>query len=57
VGDIRFDSETIPLPAQVMPVPGTYNLAVKIYWYKDLKALPVKSNGAAPTEYFETCSY
>ena len=51
-GDIRFDSETIPLSAQLTPVPGTYNLAIKLYWYGDQKALPVKSNGSAPTEYF-----
>jgi hypothetical protein len=49
-GDIRFDSHTLTLPADLAP--GRYEVGVKIYWYGDRKPLPVV--GAAPgrSDYF-----
>ncbi|MEP7289486.1 MAG: glycosyltransferase family 39 protein [Chloroflexota bacterium] len=50
LGEVRFDSATLTLPAN-LPA-GTYSLAVKIYYYVDQKPLPVTANGAARSEYF-----
>jgi uncharacterized membrane protein len=38
-GDLKYDTHTISLPTALAP--GTYRLAVKIYWYGDQEPLPV----------------
>ncbi len=44
-GDLRFDQAHLALPAALPP--GSYELAVKVYWYADLKPLPVNGSGAS----------
>jgi uncharacterized membrane protein len=51
-GDLKYDIHPIPLPAS-LPA-GTYQLAVKVYWYGDNQPLPVQTQpgaGAPPTDY------
>jgi 4-amino-4-deoxy-L-arabinose transferase-like glycosyltransferase len=51
-GDLKYDIHPIPIPDS-LPV-GTYQLAVKVYWYGDNQPLPVHTTsepGAPPTDY------
>ncbi|NLX10460.1 MAG: hypothetical protein GXY36_12455 [Chloroflexi bacterium] len=41
-GDLRFDLHRLPLPEGLSP--GTYRLAVKVYWYGDGQPLPVQQD-------------
>jgi hypothetical protein len=49
-GDIRFDSHTLTLPANLPP--GRYDVGVKIYWYGDRKPLPVAGAEPGKADYF-----
>jgi hypothetical protein len=51
-GDLKYDIHPIPIPDS-LPA-GTYQLAVKVYWYGDNQPLPVRTTsepGAAPANY------
>jgi hypothetical protein len=51
-GDLKYDIHPIPLPDS-LPA-GTYQLAVKVYWYGDNQPLPVRITsepGAPPADY------
>ena len=59
-GDLKYDIHPIPLPAS-LPA-GTYQLAVKVYWYGDNQPLPVRTQpepGAPPADYavLQTITY
>ncbi len=49
-GDLRFDSHSLTLPANLLP--GRYDVGVKIYWYGDSKPLPVVGAGPGGSDYF-----
>ncbi|HLY28708.1 MAG TPA: hypothetical protein VKQ72_20350, partial [Aggregatilineales bacterium] len=49
-GDMQFDGKTLDLPANLPP--GTYSVAVKLYWYVDQKPLPVDTPGQATGDYY-----
>ena len=47
---MQFDGKTLDLPATLPP--GTYNVAVKLYWYVDQKPLTVDAPGQPSADYY-----